>query len=65
MFDETKLDDPVTDTPPQPETPTVTRLSDDSPDAARYAERRVMRCRAARAADRCDRGRSRALKHSA
>jgi hypothetical protein len=36
MFDETKPDDPVTNTPLQPATPTVTRLSDDSPDAARY-----------------------------
>ena len=36
MFDETKADDLVTNTPLQPATPTVTRLSDDSPDAARY-----------------------------
>ena len=36
MFDETKPDDLVTNTPLEPATPTVTRLSDDSPDAARY-----------------------------
>ena len=36
MFDETTPNDLVTNTPPQPATPTVTRLSDDSPDAARY-----------------------------
>jgi hypothetical protein len=36
MFDETKPDDLVTHTPLEPATPTVTRLSDDSPDAARY-----------------------------
>jgi hypothetical protein len=36
MFDETTPDDLVTNTPPQPATPTVTRLSNDSPDAARY-----------------------------
>jgi hypothetical protein len=36
MFDETKPDDLVTNMPLQPATPTVTRLSDGSPDAARY-----------------------------
>src|ERR1700687_4781926 len=36
MFNETSLDDQVTDTPQQPATPAVTRLSNDSPDAARY-----------------------------
>jgi hypothetical protein len=36
MFDETQPDDQVTNTPLQPPTPTVTRLSDDSPDASRY-----------------------------
>jgi hypothetical protein len=36
MFDEAKPDELVTHTPLEPATPTVTRLSDDSPDAARY-----------------------------
>ena len=36
MFNETSPDDQVTNTPLQPPTPTVTRLSDDSPDASRY-----------------------------
>jgi hypothetical protein len=36
MFDETRPNDHVTNTPLQPATPTFTRLSDDSPEAARY-----------------------------
>jgi hypothetical protein len=42
MFNETSPDDPVTNTPLQPATPTVTRFSDDSPDASRYAESLIM-----------------------
>jgi hypothetical protein len=36
MFDETRPNDHVTNTPLQPATPTVVRLSEDSPEAARY-----------------------------